>query len=67
MENALLINVILLVGSIFLVSTLAWAIPVRLWVEALSAGVTVRIGTLVGMRLRTVSPSRGGAAAHQCD
>ena len=56
MENALLINVILLVGSIFLVSTLAWAIPVRLWVEALSAGVTVRIGTLVGMRLRTVSP-----------
>ena len=56
MENALLINVSLLVGSIFLVSTLAWAIPVRLWVEALSAGVTVRIGTLVGMRLRTVSP-----------
>tara|TARA_B100000530_G_scaffold277590_2_gene190692 strand:+ start:1746 stop:2678 length:933 start_codon:yes stop_codon:yes gene_type:complete len=35
---------------------IAWAIPVRLWVEALSAGVTVGIGTLVGMRLRKVSP-----------
>jgi uncharacterized protein YqfA (UPF0365 family) len=35
---------------------LLWAVPVRLWIEALSAGVSVGIGTLVGMRLRKVSP-----------
>jgi uncharacterized protein YqfA (UPF0365 family) len=35
---------------------LMWAVPVRLWIEALSAGVSVGIGTLVGMRLRKVSP-----------
>ena len=34
-----------------------WAIPLRLWIEALSAGVSVGIGTLVGMRLRKVSPA----------
>ncbi len=33
-----------------------WAIPVRLWVEAISAGTRVGIGYLVGMRLRKVNP-----------
>ncbi|HCK59633.1 MAG TPA: hypothetical protein DHW11_00295 [Gemmatimonadetes bacterium] len=56
MDSVLIVNSFLLFGSIFLVGMIAWAIPVRLWVEALSAGVTVRIGTLVGMRLRKVSP-----------
>jgi uncharacterized protein YqfA (UPF0365 family) len=36
---------------------IVWAIPVRLWIEAWSAGVKVTIGTLVGMRLRKVSPA----------
>jgi uncharacterized protein YqfA (UPF0365 family) len=40
---------------LFLVLIL-WLVPVRLWIEALSAGVRVNIGTLVGMRLRKVSP-----------
>src|SRR5690606_13328282 len=35
---------------------LSWASPVRLWVEAVFAGVRVGIGELVGMRLRKVSP-----------
>ncbi len=35
---------------------LLWAIPVRLWIEAMSAGVDVKVGSLVGMRLRKVSP-----------
>ena len=56
MDSVLIVNLFLLFGSIFLVGMIAWAIPVRLWVEALSAGVTVGIGTLVGMRLRKVSP-----------
>jgi len=34
-----------------------WAIPVRLWIEAMAAGVHIGIGTLVGMRLRKVVPA----------
>jgi len=34
-----------------------WAIPLRLWIEAMAAGVDVSIGTLVGMRLRKVVPA----------
>lgn len=33
-------------------------VPVGLWISALAAGVKVGIGTLVGMRLRRVSPRR---------
>jgi uncharacterized protein YqfA (UPF0365 family) len=47
---------IFLVAAVAFISVLAWAIPVRLWVEAISAGVRVGIGYLVGMRLRKVSP-----------
>lgn len=57
MEGIAALNALLLAGSVFLVFIIAWAIPVRLWVEALSAGVSVGIGTLVGMRLRKVSPA----------
>src|SRR5690606_25317848 len=35
---------------------LFWAVPVRLWVEAVFAGVRVSLGDLIGMRLRKVSP-----------
>ena len=45
-----------LVAAVIFISVLAWAIPVRLWIEAISAGVRVGIGYLVGMRLRKVSP-----------
>jgi uncharacterized protein YqfA (UPF0365 family) len=34
-----------------------WAVPVRLWIEALSARVPVSMATLIGMRLRKVSPA----------
>ena len=36
---------------------LAWAVPVRLWIEAVFAGVRVGLGDLVGMRLRKVDPA----------
>ena len=36
---------------------LTWAVPVRLWIEAVSAGVRVGLGDLVGMRLRKVNPA----------
>lgn len=36
---------------------LTWAVPVRLWIEAIFAGVRVRLGDLIGMRLRKVNPA----------
>ncbi|MCO6063060.1 flotillin-like FloA family protein, partial [Pseudomonas sp. MOB-449] len=33
-------------------------VPIGLWISALAAGVHVGIGTLVGMRLRRVSPRK---------
>jgi len=35
---------------------LLWAVPVRLWIEAVSSRVRLGLGTLIGMRLRKVSP-----------
>ncbi len=57
MDGVATFNAVFLVGGTILVFIVAWAIPVRLWVEALSAGVQVSIGTLVGMRLRKVPPA----------
>ena len=42
--------------GILFISVIALAVPVRLWVEALSADARVGMGNLVGMRLRKVSP-----------
>jgi uncharacterized protein YqfA (UPF0365 family) len=36
---------------------ITWAVPVRLWIEAIFAGVRVGLGDLVGMRLRKVNPA----------
>ncbi len=55
-EELLVTTTFIVVGAIILLSIIAWAIPVRLWIEAISAGVRVGIGYLVGMRLRKVSP-----------
>ena len=49
-------SIVLVLVVIFLF-ILSWAIPVRLWVEAIFAGVRVGIGELVGMRLRKVNPA----------
>lgn len=55
-DQILALNAILVIGAILLLMLVLWAIPVRLWIEAISAGVKVGIGSLVGMRLRKVSP-----------
>lgn len=47
------LGLFMVVGLVILV---LWAIPVRLWVEAISAGTPVGIGYLIGMRLRKVNP-----------
>jgi len=42
--------------AVVVVAFILWAVPLRLWVEAISAGAQVGIGYLVGMRLRKVNP-----------
>jgi len=49
--------IIVMVAVIVALMILNWAIPVRLWIEAIFAGVKVGIGDLVGMRLRKVNPA----------
>ena len=56
MEELFLTTTFFIVIGVIVIGMIAWAIPVRLWVEAFSAGVRVGIGYLVGMRLRKVSP-----------
>ena len=55
-EEILIFNAFLIIGAILLLLLILWAIPLRLWIEAISAGVKVGIGSLIGMRLRKVSP-----------
>ena len=57
MQQLDIFSLFVLFGAVMLVSIVAWAVPVRLWVEAISAGVRLSIGYLIGMRLRKVTPS----------
>jgi uncharacterized protein YqfA (UPF0365 family) len=56
MQQLDIFSLFVLVMVVSFVSLIAWAVPIRLWVEAISAGVRIGIGYLVGMRLRKVSP-----------
>ena len=56
MQSTDIVTLFVMFFVIFFISVIAWAVPVRLWVEALSAGVRVGMGNLIGMRLRKVSP-----------
>ena len=46
----------LLFAGFIALMILLWAVPVRLWIEAVSSRVRLGLGTLIGMRLRKVSP-----------
>lgn len=50
--------IIIIVVAIILLAILFTFVPVTLWISALAAGVKVSILTLIGMRLRRVTPSR---------
>ena len=54
MTPLILIGVLIVVVYIILFSV----IPTGLWISALASGVYVSLGSLVGMRLRRVNPSR---------
>lgn len=50
---------IIIIGIIlFVITTFFSFVPVGLWISAFAAGTKVDIGTLVGMRLRRVVPSK---------
>ncbi|MBI2536083.1 MAG: flotillin-like protein FloA [Gemmatimonadetes bacterium] len=51
-----LLPILFILGAIVLIG-IASFVPVRLWIEAWAAGVSVGLTTLVGMRLRKVSPA----------
>jgi uncharacterized protein YqfA (UPF0365 family) len=57
MDSSNLITPVILVIVVLALLLLLWAVPVRLWVEAVFAGVKVSLGDLVGMRLRKVNPA----------
>ncbi|MCL7962652.1 MAG: flotillin-like protein FloA [marine benthic group bacterium] len=50
--GAILIAIAVILGFL----TISWAVPIRLWIEAMASGVHVGLGSLIGMRLRKVSP-----------
>ena len=56
MDPAAIFQIASIVGLFILISIIMWAVPVRLWIEANTARVRVGIGSLIGMRLRKVSP-----------
>ena len=56
MQDGDIFSLLVVLMVIGLISLGAWAVPVRLWVEALSAGARVGMLYLIGMRLRKVSP-----------
>ena len=56
MQDGDIFSLFVLAMVIGLISVVAWAVPVRLWIEAISADVRIGIGHLIGMRLRKVSP-----------
>lgn len=58
MLSGLIAFIIIAVILIVLLMILFSFVPVGLWISAIAAGVKVGIGTLVGMRLRRVSPRR---------
>ena len=49
-------GIVAIVLAILLILILSWAVPVRLWIEAVFSGVSLSLRSLVGMRLRKVSP-----------
>jgi uncharacterized protein YqfA (UPF0365 family) len=56
MQQVDIFSLFVLFAAVAGISVIAWAVPVRLWIEAMSAGVRIGIGYLVGMRLRKVNP-----------
>jgi uncharacterized protein YqfA (UPF0365 family) len=57
MEFGTIVILVVVGVVVVLAAILLYFVPVGLWITAIFSGVRVRIGTLVGMRLRKVVPS----------
>jgi uncharacterized protein YqfA (UPF0365 family) len=57
MDGAIL-GLFVLVGAIIFLSIFFNFVPMGLWISAVSAGTKVKIGSLVGMKLRRVKPAK---------
>ncbi len=51
------ITILLAAGAVFFVLLFFWAVPVTLYIEAISAQVRLSLGNLIGMRLRKINPT----------
>ena len=51
-----LVGIAFVVAVLIFISLITYLVPVRLWIEAWFSGVKIKLSTLVGMRLRKVSP-----------
>jgi uncharacterized protein YqfA (UPF0365 family) len=50
------LSLFVLIAAVVLIMFILWMVPVRLWITAMASGAYVRLTTLIGMRLRRVSP-----------
>jgi uncharacterized protein YqfA (UPF0365 family) len=57
MDIATIVLLVVAATVLVLVAILFYFVPVGLWITAMFSGVRVRMGTLIGMRLRKVVPS----------
>lgn len=57
MGNIGFASFVIVAGIVLGLMLFFWFVPVSLWVQALTSGAPVGIGSLVGMRLRKVPPS----------
>lgn len=58
MDPSTLLTLVIIAAALVFLGIFFTFVPVMLWISALAAGVRVSIFTLVGMRLRRVTPSR---------
>ena len=58
MDSVQLTLGIIILLVIILVAVFLRYVPLGLWIRALSSGVKIKISTLIGMRLRRISPHR---------
>ncbi|OLS41783.1 hypothetical protein BTR25_03595 [Bacillus sp. MRMR6] len=58
LTNGTLFMIAIIVVALIFLGILLSFVPVMLWISALAAGVKISIFTLIGMRLRRVTPSR---------
>ncbi|HEX6425213.1 MAG TPA: flotillin-like protein FloA [Acidimicrobiales bacterium] len=57
METGTIVILVVVGIVVVLAAVLLYFVPLGLWITAIFSGVRVRIGTLIGMRLRKVVPS----------